>query len=153
MATRNGGAIPSGLTGLFLNSSPRKSHCLGGPTDLHRFWASFQSVLLHCPPFLAKLSRPPPAPFQGLCSPLQPCFLSLPGLLHTPQLLTIPREGTWVASPLIPGCSQDLRHLLPLTMFPTLPGLHACKHLPFLPYTPNLSWEISYKPSCMGSFS
>ena len=63
MATRKPGVEPpSGLTGPFLNSSPRGSHRLGGATRLHRFWAQFQSAPLHCPPFLAKLSRPPPAP-------------------------------------------------------------------------------------------
>ena len=63
MATRKPGVKhPSGLTDPFLNSSSRGSHSLGGTICLHRFWAQFRPVPLHCPPFLAKLSRPPPAP-------------------------------------------------------------------------------------------
>ena len=155
MATRKPGVKhPSGLTGPFLNSSPRGSHSLGGTICLHRFWAQFQPVPLHCPPFLAKLSRPPPAP-QLKASAHLSSHVSCPCLSISthPSFSPSPEKAHEWLHHLFQAILRSSGPFFLLACSQTLPGFHACKYLPFLPYTPNFSWNISYKPPRMGSFS
>lgn len=143
---------------------------------MRRFRAQFQSVPLHSPPSSAGLSRHTPhsQPLpESFCPPLQPCFLSLPGVLHAPRPSHRPLRSHVPPCLPHPPFQAVLRSSgIFFSFFPcsqTLPSLHASaraffssskkpllatgKHLLFLPTHTQPLLGRFHKPPCMGSLS